>query len=711
MAEELTTTELARKWKMELDLAKGTDKKWIGRAKKIVKRYRDDSGSADQTRKYNILWANVQVLMPAIYSRAPKAEVTRRYKDSDPVGRCASEILERSLQYETDQYTDYKATLSNVLLDRLLGGRGTAWVRFETFETERPGGDEGEGEASEEVETIDAPTAAEPMQMRAPVDYVFWEDFRCSPARTWEEVTWVARRVYMGRKEGIKRFGDIFKEVPLSHVPVGLDQLKEQGATQGETDGMKKAKVWEIWDKTSEEAIWVAEDFDKTLDVKDDPYGLDGFFPCPKPLYATLTTDSLEPIPDYSMYQDQATELDMITNRIGLLVQACRVAGVYDASQQGIQRLMTETGENVLIPVSTWAAFGEKGGLKGTIDWMPLEQVIKTLSEMYAAQAACIKTIYDITGIADIMRGDTVASETATAQNIKRQFGSLRIRCRQRDFAEFASEILRIKAQLMCDLYDPRALIEMSGIMGTEDKQYAEQAVALLKQEPMRAYRVEVAADSLVDMDEEAEKAARVEFLGAAGGFLQKALPTAQAYPQIAPLLGEMLMFGVRAFKAGRPIEAAFDQVVQQLSQPQQPQPNPEMMKLQADQQMAQAKMQADQVAAQQKMQMDAQMAQVKAQAEMEVEKMRMQMQAQVDNNRQQAEAQQHAMKIDSEARLAQMKQQLDQQNHLGEMEFQRWKAELEAATRIEVAKLNATKVADSASQTAEGEITREVQT
>ena len=204
---------------------------------------------------------------------------------------------------------------------------------------------------------------------------------------------------------------------------------------------------------------------------------------------------------------------------------------------------------------------------------------------------------------------------------------------------------------------------------------------------------------------------ARVEFLGAAGGFLQKALPTAQAYPQIAPLLGEMLMFGVRAFKAGRPIEAAFDQVVQQLSQPQQPQPNPEMMKLQADQQMAQAKMQADQVAAQQKMQMDAQMAQVKAQAEMEVEKMRMQMQAQVDNNRQQAEAQQHAMKIDSEARLAQMKQQLDQQKHLGEMEFQRWKAELEAATRIEVAKLNATQGADSASQTAEGEITREVQT
>ena len=692
MDDEINPSDLARKWKLELELAKNADKKWTGRAKKIVKRYRDDRGSADNTKKYNILWANVQVLMPAIYSRTPKAEVTRRYNDSDPVGRCASQILERALQYETDQYPDYREALKHSLLDRLLPGRGTAWVRFETFETERPAVEEDEDEEAQE-------STEEPMQTRAPVDYVYWEDFRCSPARTWSEVTWVARRVYMGRKEGIKRFGDIFKTVPLNHVPVGLDQLKEQGATVGETDEMRKAAIWEIFDKSTEMAIWVAEDFDKSLDARPDPYGLDDFFPCPKPLYASQTTDTLEPIPDYSLYQDQASELDMITNRIGLLVQACRVAGVYDASQTNIQRLMTETGENVLIPVSTWAAFGEKGGLKGTIDWMPLEQVIKTLSEMYMAREACIKAIYDITGIADIMRGDTKAQETATAQKIKSQYGSLRVRCRQKDFAEFASDILRIKAQLMCDLYSPESLIEMSGIMGTDDAQYAQAAVQLLKSEPMRAYRVEVAADSLVDMDEDAEKASRVEFLGAASSFLQKSLPVAQAYPQLAPLLGEMLMFGVRAFKAGRPIEAAFDQAVQQLSQPQAPRPNPEMMKIQADAQAAQAKAQATMQAAQ-----------VKAQADAQVEQMRMQMQAQVDNNRQQAEAQQHAMKIESEARLAQVQAQLDQFKHMGEMEFQRWKAELDAATKIEVASVNASKMQDAATMAAQGEIAREVQ-
>jgi rubredoxin len=52
----------------------------------------------------------------------------------------------------------------------------------------------------------------------SPCDYVFWDDFRTSPARTWEEVTWVARRVYMGREEGVERFGEIFKDAPLSHA-------------------------------------------------------------------------------------------------------------------------------------------------------------------------------------------------------------------------------------------------------------------------------------------------------------------------------------------------------------------------------------------------------------------------------------------------------------------------------------------------------------
>jgi len=325
----------------------------------------------------------------------------------------------------------------------------------------------------------------------------------------------------------------------------------------------------------------------------------------------------------------------MLTNRIGMLVEACKVAGVYDASQTGVQRLLSEGSNNTLIPVDTWAAFSEKGGIKGVIDWLPLDQVIIALRECYAAREACIKVIYDITGISDIIRGSTNASETATAQNIKRQFGSLRLRPRQRDVAVFATQILRIKAQLMADLYAPETLAEMSGIMATEDANFAQPAMQLLKSEPIRTYRVEVAADSLVDMDEEQEKQSRLEFLGAAGKFLQQALPVAQGIPQLAPLMGEMLMFGVRSFKASRPIEAAFDQAVQALSQPQQPKPDPEAMKAQAQQQSEMARVQADQ-----------QIQQARAQADIEIQQAKMQFDQQLEIQKQQHERELHESRL-----------------------------------------------------------------
>jgi hypothetical protein len=107
--------------------------KWEGRADKIVKRYRDEQRAKqdnDQT-KFNILWSNVSTLVPACYSRVPMADVGRRFRDQDPVGRVASLILERTLTFELEHYPDYRATMRQAVLDRFLPGRGTAWARYE----------------------------------------------------------------------------------------------------------------------------------------------------------------------------------------------------------------------------------------------------------------------------------------------------------------------------------------------------------------------------------------------------------------------------------------------------------------------------------------------------------------------------------------------------------------------------------------------------
>jgi hypothetical protein len=686
-----STVDIARRWKIELELAKRTDEKWINRGKKIVKRYRDERAGTTGGNRYNILWSNVQTLLPAIYAKAPKAEAVRRNKDNDPAARCAAEILERALQYEIDHYPDFDEAMRNAVQDRLLPGRGVAWIRYEQREIAVA-----EGTEPSQYEVKDC-TA---------VDYVYWEDFRCSPARVWGEVTWVARRVYMSRDEVKARFGEMLAErgkraadVPLTHVPIGLDQMKDQGATNGDTEAMKKAEVWELWDRKTKAVYWTAQGFDDLLDVREDPYGLDDFWPCPRPLFATQTSDTLVPVPDYALYQDQANELDMLTQRIGRLTQAVKVVGVYDASATGVQRMLQDGVDNTMIPVENWAVFSEKGGVKGQVDWLPLEQVVKALQQCYLAREQCKQVIYEITGISDIIRGATEASETATAQNIKRQFGSLRLRPRQQDVAMFASEILRIKAQLMMDIYSPESLVAMSGIMDTYDGEFVQQALMLMKSEPMRAYRVEVAADSLIELDQEQEKASRTEFLAAASGFLRQAVPAAQQSPEMAPLMGEMLMFGVRAFKGGREMEAAFQKFVDQMSQPKPQQPDPEAMKVQAEAQQKQMQMQADM-----------QIEQAKLQAQMQVEQARMQMQAQVDINRQRAEAEQHALKIQQEAELQALKAQMQQQQDLHDMAFARWKAELDAATKIETANIAAkAKVDNEATQAATREISSEV--
>lgn len=633
MIEDANPVDAAQKWSIELRLAKKEDEKWVKRGKKIIRRYRDErNGYSDTAKRYNILWSNIQTMLPALYGKTPRAQVDRRHKDQDPVGRTAAQILERALQYEVDTKGDFDASIRNAITDRLLPGRGVAWVRFET----------------EQQTTAQGPYEYE----CTPVDYVYWEDFRHSPARTWDEVTWVARRVYMSRDDCIARFGEECADVPLTHEPIGLDEMQKSGEVQG--DEMCKAQVWEIWDKSSKRVFWIAESYSKALDIRDDPYGLDQFWPCPRPLFSTLTTDTLTPVPDYALYQDQADEIDLLTNRINLLIKALKVVGVYDASQPGIQRMLNEGVDNTLIPVDQWAAFGEKGGIKGAIDFMPLDSVIQALAQCYQAREQAKQVIYEVTGLSDIIRGSSIASETATAQQIKSQYASLRLRDLQKAVALFASDLLRIKAQIMCDLYSPQALVEMSGIMATQDAQFAEQAIGLIKSERARNFRIEVAADSLVEIDEESDKQSRMEFLQATGMFLQQAIPVSQQVPELTPLLAEMLLFGVRAFKGGRQLEAAFDTAMAQLTAPKEPpppQPDPEQMKAQATMQVEQGRMQLEQA----KMQGSAQLEQAKMQVTMQLEQFKAEQALQLEQMRQQAETERAQMKaqIDAETKLA----------------------------------------------------------
>lgn len=548
--------------------------KWESRVSKILKRYRgDDRNENDSEAKHNILWSNVQTLTAATFARTPKPDVSRRFKDKDPVGRVAAMILERSLEYEAQKYGTYSASIRAAVADRFLGGRGTAWVRYEphfkAVEKSLP------QDGSQVTEDVDKP--AEELDYEcAPCDYVHWKDFGHVVARTWEEVPAVWRRVYLTRDQCIERFGKEGEKIPLDAT------TDEQSKKDTENDS-SRAMVYEIWDKTTKTALWLSKSLKKFVDQKPDPLGLDDFFPCPKPVYATLTNDSLVPVPDFTLYQDQANELDVLCNRIDGLTKALRVFGVYDASAGDIQRLFTESKNNTLIPVKNWTAFAEKNGLKGAIDIVDIQPIAMALKEAYLAMDQVKAQIYDITGISDIIRGQSAANETATAQQIKGQYASLRLRQFQDDVARFASEIMQIQAQIICKQFAPQTIVQIAAAdqLPEADQQYLKPAIEMLTQtgpNPVRTFRIEVASDSLIYLDEQQEKQDRTEFLTAVGGFITQIAPVVQMQPAMLPLFGELLKFGVRSFKAGKSLESSFDMALDGAQQ-QPPSPTEEEMK------------------------------------------------------------------------------------------------------------------------------------
>ena len=638
-----------------------TFKEWEGRADKIVKRYRDEQRSRNNPNaKFNILWSNVQTITPAIFARLPRPDVSRRFRDNDPIGRVASTMLERALEYEIEHYGDYASAMKQAVQDRLLGGRGTAWVRYEPHIVGQAAG-MGEGapddgfqvtEDTDEAETEGGIYREDQERIEyecAPVDYVYWRDFGLTTARTWEEVTAVWRKVYMERAALVERFGEeLGGKIPLDTKPETSKSFNEK---MGE--GSREALIYEIWDKATGQVIWLSKSMGKILDTRDDPLQLENFWPCPKPMFSTLTTDSLIPVPDYVLYQDQARQLDTLADRIDGFIQALKVRGVYDAAEPSLARLFTEGENNALLPVKNYAAFSEKGGLQGAINLVDIRPIAEGLNMAYTAMEQVKGQIYEIMGIADIQRGQTDPNETLGAQIIKSNNASGRLKTMQHDVVNFATALLQIKAQIICQHFTDDTIVKISGAMqlSPQDQALIPQALMLLKDEPAKNFRIEVTTDSMIYQDEQQEKADRMEFLQAMGGFLSQAIPAAQATPEITPMMMEMLKFGVTAFKAGKGLEGLIDETADKFRQQakqmegQPKPPSPEMQKLQMQSQMDQAKMQAQMQMEQQKMQM-----------QMELEKAKQEYQAQENQLKFQLEEQRNMMDREMEMKVAQMK-------------------------------------------------------
>jgi hypothetical protein len=471
-------------WLAEIARAQKSMQTWTERCEKIRKKYRYEASLNAKTRQYQMLWSNMETMKPSVYTKPPKGIVQQRWKDRDPVSRDACELLERGVNFTLDA-NDYNTKLEQVRDDYLLYARGVARVKykpeFDTVDKEDGMLDDASIDPEEDIEQeAKTPQAAEVLKFEnVNMEYVQRADFVHSISRTWEEVTWVDFISYMDRDALRERFAKkIADAIPLDAGPDRPDDSRSINSSQSDD----KATIHEIWDKAKNRVLWIAKGYPDVLEEGPPYLKLEGFYPCPKPAYGTLTNDSLEPVPDYVFYKDQCDEIDTLTARIAALTEMLKLVGFYPAGPAGegapeIERAVLPGFENKMIAVKSWAIFSEgaKGG--APIIWLPIDHVVAVIEACIKLRQQLVEDVYQIYGLSDIMRGDGKASETATAQNIKAQYGSVRIRERQNELARFCRDLCRLIGEILASQFNQDTLLQMANMKLPTQAELDEQAL------------------------------------------------------------------------------------------------------------------------------------------------------------------------------------------------------------------------------------------
>jgi hypothetical protein len=543
--------------------------RWLKKIEAAEKKYEDYHKLVEDIRGYykndkkknkqNIFWASVETLKPFLYFKQPKVYVERKEKVSDPVQSTACQILEKALEWNIGQF-DFDGVIKYARNDYLLSGMGLLYEKYEpTFtkieqEVVSENGIEitqAEILDSEQVNTV----------YINPVDFIADSE----KVGIWEDVTWVARKIHMTKKEVVEQFGEQVREFFVE--------------TDDEEDLQKNTVVYEIWDKTSRSIKYICKDYELDfLKETGDLLKLQGFFPMPKPIMATTTSDSIVPVPDYSEIKPMLDELDGITERMKKTMQAIKVSGCYDNSFSQLGNILNK--DVTLVSINDFTKLKENGGIAGVIDFMPIAQYIQSLEALAQRKAELVTQIYEVTGVSDIMRGNSDPNETATAVTKKTNFGTLRNQDRQNDMQRFITDLLKIKAEIICEQFAPETL---ANFVKNVDPQIAMAAIELLKTDKMRGMLLGIETDSSFNQSEEAQKVNDAVTL--IHTMVTNAFQVVSAQPLLLPLYRQMIETVVVTLPNARQYEPVIDEVFnkiqQQLSEPQPEQPDPEILKVQ----------------------------------------------------------------------------------------------------------------------------------
>ncbi len=514
--------------------------KKIGDAEKVYAKYYDlvketrefykDSKSS-RGGKYNIFWSSIETLKPFLYFRQPKFYVERSDKNSGKAEKLACEMLEKALKWDLEQF-DFDSVIKYARNDFLISGAGIIWEQYKPkIETTADPLDPEAEITVKSGETVES-VYLDPRYFLTDTDRV----------GVWEDVTWVARKIYMSREKASDEFGE--------------------SLWKGEDDS-RDICIYEVWDKLSGKIFWLSKAVsDRFLKVGENLLNINGFFPCPKPIYATATNDSIIPVPDYCMIREMLNELNGINSRMKLTMQALKVSGAYDNAFPELADILSK--DVTLVAVSDFVKLRESGGIRGIVDFAPIEQYVTALEQLALRRQEVIASIFDVTGESDIMRGNSNESDTATAVIKKTNFGTLRNQDRQNDMQRFIRDLLRIKAEIICEMFEPARLASFLDEAKRQDAQTVDAAVNILKTEKLRGMVFSIETDAVFNRDEESNRA--IMAVKTINEMVMTALTTVTQQPLLLPLYKTMIEVVVDTLPRGRVFENMLEKVFADVS-------------------------------------------------------------------------------------------------------------------------------------------------
>ena len=616
---EKSPAQYHQMWQKEMDAANKRTRKYMRQGTQVVKRYLDDrqGNSFDENlggtgpSKLNLFHKNISTTMAMLYGNTPQIDVSREHADpDDDVARVASLMYQRILQADVEPSgEDLSTILKAALQDRLLPGMGTARVRYDMATINVPSLNPQTMEY-EDMEVLDYEDA--------PIDYIHWQDVRWGWGRTWREIPWWGFRNWLDKDEVTSRFGEkVASNLEYKNQTPEGNNNRDDSSDPDQKDNIQKAEIWEIWNKKTKQVFWYSQGAESILDMRDDPLGLDGFWPMPRPMVANQTTTMFVPKADFILAQDLYNEIDELQSRIATITRAIKVVGVYDkAAGDSAGRMLKEGVENDLIPVDNWAMFAEKGGLQGVIQWFPVQEIVGVLQTLQAVQQAKTEQLYEITGMSDIMRGGATDQYTSGGtQAIKAKMGSIGIQALQEEFARFASDLEALKAEVISKHFSKETIVKQSnaGFLPEADKPKVSAALELM-QSPDIKWRVNIRPESIAMVDYAQIKSERTEFLMSMAQFVQSASGAVQAVPGSLPIMLELMKWAMAGFKGAEYLEGTMDVAIDAAKKMppggEDKGPSPEETKLQIEQ--------LKQQGAQQKQQGELAKIQAKAQADMQ---------------------------------------------------------------------------------------------